>query len=701
MPPSPLLHSTIMPFDDIMMADFLRDVMTPMPPAAQAQDLSHLSYSLPHNFLDFGFDSTLDFPNMLGPPAGTLFDSYPTLPGSRDGEPSRTGTSTPRGHQIEAVNLGQQAFKQSVWLWTPAVGDHGSAERQFLSLPNNRIMPEDESPGQPMLNDTVTLATRDRILAMVLSACESSVQCHVVACFPSAEFITRAISNFVANQKRQQYTWIHSATLTLKDDCHHLLSAFFCTGAILSKIPEVRKVGLAVHETLRTALADQFETDNRNVRSLKLWQTYALNLDIGLWSGNRRKMEIAESFSLPLITMHRRAGRFSRPRKLDVNPDAAEDAATNEAKWHTWVEAESHKRLALYLIVRDTHASMSLLTQPVMSYAETSLDAPTSRELWEASDAEEWRELYLNQRSDPSTSALPSLRSLIEDTSLIGIHQSVIDIELTLAVVATSIWALVWQYRQQKIIEKSHTGTSSRPASNLASSLYQECRQMTQYLSLNATDWGVEASPENDLMRDLILLHLHVGVEDIQLLAGKEGIEESRRVLPGLRVWMQSQESRQAIFHAGQVVRAAKQCAPGMLQGPVAVGVYHAALTMWAWAILEDYPRQKEPAPRPRTTSRMRASNGSENVFRLDVADSADLQRFLVLGKGIPSIGAADERSGHTVLIGDPQNLMNTIQTILMSNTGDAGEKGCPSLVSNLSKLLYALGKAAAGVLNK
>lgn len=31
-------------------------------------------------------------------------------------------------------------------------------------------------------------------------------------------------------------------------------------------------------------------------------QAYILQLKLGLWSGNRRKMEIAESHGLPLIT---------------------------------------------------------------------------------------------------------------------------------------------------------------------------------------------------------------------------------------------------------------------------------------------------------------------------------------------------------------------------------------------------------------
>ena len=157
---SPFMQpDTIMPFDDLMMVDFLRDVMTPMPPSMQ-NNAPDFSYSLPHNFLDFGFDSTFDWPSTMAAPPIVSFDSYAALPASRDGEPpsrGKSGSNTPRGHQLEAINMGQQAFNQSVWLWTPAVGDHGAAEQQFLSLPNTHIMPEDQGRGQNTFTDNLTL----------------------------------------------------------------------------------------------------------------------------------------------------------------------------------------------------------------------------------------------------------------------------------------------------------------------------------------------------------------------------------------------------------------------------------------------------------------------------------------------------------------------------------------------------------------
>jgi hypothetical protein len=50
-------------------------------------------------------------------------------------------------------------------------------------------------------------------------------------------------------------------------------------------------------------MTEKFERDNSRTRDLQILQTYALELQIGLWSGNKRKMEIAESHAQPLITV--------------------------------------------------------------------------------------------------------------------------------------------------------------------------------------------------------------------------------------------------------------------------------------------------------------------------------------------------------------------------------------------------------------
>ena len=45
--------------------------------------------------------------------------------------------------------------------------------------------------------------------------------------------------------------------------------------------------------------------NNNATRDLKNLQAFMLHLDVGIWSGFKRKMEIAESFVQPLLTVRK------------------------------------------------------------------------------------------------------------------------------------------------------------------------------------------------------------------------------------------------------------------------------------------------------------------------------------------------------------------------------------------------------------
>lgn len=258
----------------------------------------------------------------------------------------------------------------------------------------------------------------------------------------------------------------------------------------------------------------------------------------------------------------------------------------------------------------------------------------------------------------------------------------------------------------------------------MSSSLYQEITQAIKHLRLNtAEEWGSVMNPAATLLLELGSMHLHVSLEDIQTLLGKEGEEAARKVLLRLSTWAESAESRQALYHAGQVLRMAKQFPFGRLRDAPAVAVYHASLVLWTYAVLSKVSsfgggngngggggdQSCTTSRRSRTTADS-FNEGATNpggkitqVALLDGEDSPALQRFLVLGKGAPSIrlsGAGDDSQPNNasldVPLSDPSAVMSTITGILQSKNWD-DERGYPPLVSNLSKLMRALGSAAAG----
>ena len=346
---------------------------------------------------------------------------------------------------------------------------------------------------------------------------------------------------------------------------------------------------------------------------------------------------------------------------------------------------------------------MSLLNQPLISYAELSTDLPLSKDLWLARTSAEWKNTYLSMFIE-TTERLPSIRTCVDDISPMLKHLHYVDIQMTLIVIVSCLWRLIWQYREMKSTIESTTKPGSRTSDLSAKSLHQEISQAMQHLSLNTTEWDGGMKPAARLLYEQCLMHLHVSLEEVQLLAGKQGEEEARKVFPILVAWAESPEARLAIFHAGQVLRAAKEHAGHMLRDASAVAVYHAGLTFWAYSVLsKSTPHLEQHSHRPRSSS-MQPYFESDRVVLVDGEDSPVIQRFLVLGKGTPSIRRWVEgeeiNAGHNVSLSDPVNMMSAITNLLWKKTGD-DERKCPPLVMNLSRLMSSLGNAAAGMRRK
>ena len=346
---------------------------------------------------------------------------------------------------------------------------------------------------------------------------------------------------------------------------------------------------------------------------------------------------------------------------------------------------------------------MSLLDQPLISYAELSADLPFSKDLWLAKTATEWKDIYLS-RSNDMVDRLPSIRTCVDDTSPIFKYQHIVDVQMTLIVILSSIWSLIWQYREMKTTVKTHERGGFRNSGLTANSLHQEISHLMQHLSLNATEWEGGMKPAARLLHEQCMMHLHVSLEEVQLLAGKEGEDEARKVFPILSAWAESPESRQAIFHAGQVLRAAKQHTGYMLRDASAVAVYHASLTFWAYSVLSKSLSNPDGHHQQGHSRSTPGETGNRDFVRLDGDDSAELQRFFVLGKGVPSIRRwveGDEANPeHDVPLSDPKSVMNVITSLLWKKNGD-DEKKCPPLIVNLSKLMSSLGSAAADMRRK
>ncbi len=694
------LEEPLMDFDDSSLADFLRDIMQTSPGVGDPTQVW-----TPRDVLNFGVDtfnfSGIDFDLPSLPVPGQLANYQADKPGlytnpTGDLQGPASGTRTPDVRN--SINLGTQAFKKSLWQWTPAQQDHGYAEQLNLSLPYQNIdSPEIRLAADVHLVDQrLEQSSRDKILAMILSTCEPAIFGRVVSSFPSAELLDNLMHQFFSYQLSQTNSWIHLPTCRPNEQMPELIAAIVAAGAVLSTVPVVRKLGFAIQESVRLGIPKIFENDNRTTRDLQTLQAYALQLNIGLWSGDRRKMEMAESHALPVITMLRRAGQFRRSKLPSLVPGPSDDDQALEAKWSNWVKAESFKRLAFHLFINDAQTSMSLLVPPLVSYAELSIDLPASRALWMAKSAQDWRDLYLVHQRPPGD-RMPHLANCIHDITPLSNVQGCIDLQLSILIILYGIWTLIWEYRQLNSVSKLQTSECRWNGAMISSSWHQELCQLLYQLRMHASEWENGMRPEAVLIQERSLMNLHVSFEDVQLFAGKEGEEEARRVYPLLKQWASTRDSRQAVWHAGQVLRAAIQCHPKQLRDFSAIALYHASLAFWAYAVVSRPPKSSD-----KSTTRPSSGGADGELVWLDGEGGADVQRFIAVRRGTPVIRDwtrrfdSDQKERYAAL-SDVKAVMNIITAILRQDRPGEDRMLSP-LAKNLSQLMRDLGNAALGV---
>lgn len=344
--------------DENMFADFLRDIMMPapleqfnnQPQQASDADVSSMAF---RDLLSFGIDSNIEFSD----DDCTLINLFPakdlretTEASEATGNAVRQELYTPQPdisshNNANHLELGIKAFRSSLWCWNPAYADTGSIEQQLTLQPSETNDHSTSSSQALHINaDCLTSAARDKIVAMVLSTTSRSSFAKMMSSFPPVELLDDLMHFFFAFHIKQSDTWIHVPTFKVRSQRAELLGSIISAGAVLSASLPVRRLGFAIHEAVRQALPRLCEENNSATRDLGLLQAMILNLDIGLWSGNKRRIELAESHAGVVTTMCRRASRFLRSSYRAIVPLEDDEGDVLEDKWKLWAYQESLKR---------------------------------------------------------------------------------------------------------------------------------------------------------------------------------------------------------------------------------------------------------------------------------------------------------------------------------------------------------------------
>jgi Fungal specific transcription factor domain len=145
--------------------------------------------------------------------------------------------------------------------------------------------------------------------------------------------------------------------------------------------------------------------------------------------------------------MLRRAGGFERAHYPPVEVTEFDIGEALEEKWLHWTRQESMRRVQYHAFLHDSRVSLALHVSPVISYPELQLPLPACRELWSASNAEQWKKALLAQNLVPVVRVV-SLMEALQDMSSITPCGSQVDVHHSALILLHGLWSLVWEYRQ-------------------------------------------------------------------------------------------------------------------------------------------------------------------------------------------------------------------------------------------------------------
>lgn len=373
--PLSFFDNTLSNFDDPPTIDpFLPDYFRNMPPVE-----SFLSgHATPRGIMDLNFDMDVGLTDLdLG-----LLDQYNFQVPFTAGTPSTDAQGLEQQPlDSESAPVRTEAFKQSIWRYMPRRDkDHSGMEQSNLAFPDSDRDGNRRAhlPQRRALNERLGRVSRDRVMALVLSTCSPENVKRIASAFPSVELLDGLIQFFLTSPALDVQSWFHLPTLSLAKLSPELLACIISAGAASTPDIPLRKLGFALHEAARMGQSKSFEEDNSAIRDLQHVRTFLLQLIVGMWSGVSRKMEIAESFLQPLVTMIRRGGRLRRSTWKDIAPSAEEEGSILEVKWQEWVHQESYLRLIYRVFELDRQSSMALLKPPLMAYSEMHIPLPSS-----------------------------------------------------------------------------------------------------------------------------------------------------------------------------------------------------------------------------------------------------------------------------------------------------------------------------------
>lgn len=348
------------------------------------------------------------------------------------------------------------------------------------------------------------------------------------------------------------------------------------------------------------------------------------------------------------------------------------------------------RRIIAHFCIFDAQTCTTLHTKPLTSFAEYGLPFPSPKEIWLARDALEWKTLYLARPSSVPTRVVNCLLNFPG----MRIPTGFVDAHLATLVVLYSLSRMVFERNQ---MATAFNEVASEPTPEICSSSVSMKAELRVAIGTLTKD--LEEHNNEDINTWLIMEHLalcvNVSTENLHVLSGRSGMEASRRIFPVMRQWVLHSDSRQALWHAGQILRFAK-LAPQTLRGFHIIVVFHAALTLTTYALLVKSLTELTKAGKDDVS----LLQDSSRTLWLDGQGTGGFDDFLQNGGymvGIRGCERGPQPSSHALLNDAYQVAKVTGEIITTKCSLRDGEELMHSLpwVDSLVNLLLSLGSAS------
>lgn len=415
--------------------------------------------------------------------------------------------------------------------------------------------------------------------------------------------------------------------------------------------------------------------------------------------------------------MLRSGGRFRRFSYTTSLPAVDDYGPQLEERWKHWLEQESMIRIVHHVNIHSSQDALISTGQPPLSLAELTLPFPQQRALWFARSAAGWKETYFRLHAPmPNSIPLTIIDCLADHSRIHHLSTGLYDMDFAQLSVLHGVISQKGMFRHLHIVPPVFVVDGGQPTSRYRERMIPDednYRDMIKaFVGVHrlfrlregggGSDGIPVAPPTIMLMLDLLLMYFHCSVEQLELLAGREGFVEAKTVYASLRnSWFAGRDGRHAAWQAGQVIRRVRDIPPEAMNDFHSLALYHASLCLWTYGMMSR-SKSAEEGEDGEEGEKHRGSTETQDVV-LDGEETLDTERWIAFGRGRPVLTNLDQNSGTETSVNDAPPTVVSVRAAdaIMQTCIQTIRKKYPSRVvlppstESFCYLMHALGLAS------